>query len=281
MKRLAQPRTAGALLLLVVAVCVLLTSVSNAAGLSLLAQSGGVFAQTTERCTDADLEVTPSGTPNAAGEYNRVTVSGDFGSCTDGNISLYLKNNPFTVLFSAPITVSGSSVEVETSSFEAPESDDGKVVLGLNGWLIPAGWSFTPPAPANSCAVYKTVNGNPALQPNRPCTFVGVQMADFWETQDGGRGNLSVNFTAPGIAVDEYVQFSVVVPSDVLPGWWSWSGKVAQAYNLHSAGGYLSRCAELPVIRGRFSPNMGETLNGYFEFFPGTGSSSNSQRCNP
>ena len=252
MKRLAQPRTAGALLVLVVAVCVLLTSVSNAAGLSLLAQSGGVFAQTNARCTDGPLQVTPSGTPNAAGQFNRVTVSGDFGSCTVGNISLYLKSNPHTVLFSEQVTVSGNSVVLPTSSsFTPPASDAGGIVLGLNGWLVPARWSYTPPAPSGSSCIVTRPNGS--TRPGASCSVRSIvpgQVADHWEGNKvvTRRADVTVSFSQSGWVDGDRVRLSLDMSTATgFPAGWTHARSAPFSWgNLE----FVSRCAEMPNLVG-------------------------------
>lgn len=146
MTRLLRPRAAIAVLVIVLSANVFFSTVGNAAGLSIIGRSGGLFSQGAARCTDGPLTVSPSGTP-AGGQYAQVTVTGDFGSCTGGNVSVYLSASPNTVLFSGAGTVSGGSMTVASSAFTPPATTDGDVVLGLNGWAIPASWAYVPPAP--------------------------------------------------------------------------------------------------------------------------------------
>jgi len=142
--RLARPRVAGAFFLLVVAVCVVLTSVSNAAGLSLMGSSGAPFAVSAARCTNATLTVSPSG-PLTGGKFSQVTITGNLGSCSSGNVSVVGASSPHTVLFSAPVSISGGVGVANGDAFTAPESAGGQIVLGLDGWQVPAVWSYSAP----------------------------------------------------------------------------------------------------------------------------------------
>lgn len=150
-------RPAAAALAMVVAASLVFATVAHAAGLSLLSRSGGVFAQSSARCTDAQLEVTPTGTPSA-GAYSEVTITGDLGSCSGGNVSIYLEDASGTVLFSAPVVISGGTGVATGPSFTPPATGDGGVVLGMDGWLVNALWTYTEPEPEPEGPVYP---GNP------------------------------------------------------------------------------------------------------------------------
>ena len=152
MRRPAAARVAGAVLAAVTAVALALTGVASAASLQIMAQEGStVFVQTDARCTDATLEVAPSGS-SSGGSVGALTISGDLGSCAGGDILVLDAEG--TILFSAPVTVAGGVGSAEGLAF--PEHQVSGVVLRLDGWLVPATWDYT--APVDPGPVYP---GNP------------------------------------------------------------------------------------------------------------------------
>lgn len=145
MKRLSRRRTAAAALALVVAVSLLLVAPGSAARIELAAGGSLAFAHGAERCTDGPVTVTPSGTPQG-GTFTEVTVSGITGDCAGGNVSVLEAQGLFHVLFSGAGTVSGSTMTVTSAPFTPPATALGAVVVGLDGWVVPAVWEYEPPA---------------------------------------------------------------------------------------------------------------------------------------
>jgi len=149
-RRPAAARVAGAVLAAVTAVALALTGVASAASLKIMAQDGStVFVQTDARCTDATLEVAPSGS-SSGGSVGALTISGDLGSCAGGDILVLDAEG--TILFSAPVTVAGGVGSAEGLAFPAHQASG--VVLRLDGWVVPAEWRAPEPEPSSAIRCY-------------------------------------------------------------------------------------------------------------------------------
>ncbi|MDM7830497.1 hypothetical protein [Cellulomonas edaphi] len=103
-------------------------------------------------------------------------------------------------------------------------------------------------------------NASGSLDASKPCTVTSVS-AQFWGSPGSGQGSLTADFSAPGIAVNQYVAFDLTVPSASKPAWWDWSTSSVTSVNNNAT--ITSACDALPQITGREGSNLGATPNVY------------------
>lgn len=164
-------------LVVLVALGVAVGGRASAAGLQLNAFGSPVFVTGDQRCGGGNLTVTPTGTPSG-GQYTQVAVSGITGVCTVGGVAVVQASPPHTVLFSGTGTVSGGAFVVTSSAFTPPATADAVALVSLDGWIVPATWSFTPP-PVNLPAVSCRIPSDPSIQ----CTATVGNGTDWgWPT---------------------------------------------------------------------------------------------------
>lgn len=238
-----------------------------------------VARQHAEQRARCDLDGVALTTPGVSGTTTRLDVSGIDASCAGLPIVVRVATGATASSSTTAVIVpaGGGSMTLSTAN---PAFDPAAVVqtsVTIGGWPMSGTWTYTPPAPTSSCRVLTTSGG----ETGRPCIVLAMSTPSFWGTGDAQQGNFSLDFSAPGIQNNEYVEFTFVVPTAILPAGWSWNGKIVTINNLGSSGDILSRCSELPTIRARFGNNRGDTLNAHFSLLPGTPSGSDSTRCNP
>jgi len=256
MSRAALRLTAMAITAALVAVAAASIGAASAAGLPLVASGSPVYTTGAQRCAGGPVTVTPSGTP-AGGQHDQVTVEGVGGSCAVGGVAVLTATPPHTVLFSGVGTVAGDAFTATSTAFTPPA--DAIALVSLDGWIVPATWSYTPPPPppppagAISCRpVDPAVTGS--------CT-VQVTNWDFWGS--GYRVNFSITSTSP-TPFEWEVQFDLsqqvdpvrlaqgypLFPGYPVPagGWWSsWTPTQFTHSNVCSVG----TNADLPIVRLR------------------------------
>jgi hypothetical protein len=186
--RPASPRAFARALIGLLLVCICSTAVANAAGLNLVASGSPVYVTGDQRCGTGPLTVSPSGTP-VGGQYTQVTVSGIVGTCSVGGVAVVQAAPPNTVLFSGTGPVSGSSFTASSTAFTPPATADGVAYVSLDGWIVPATWSFTPPVPPSNAISCRPVDPNV----NATCTVL-VTGWNFWGT--GYRVDFSIITTS-------------------------------------------------------------------------------------
>jgi hypothetical protein len=149
MKSLVRGRGALGLALVVVLLAFFATvDPASAASLKLVGKQRA-YAMTAPRCANGPLTVAPSGTPNAAGQFTAVRVTGITGTaCSTGRVIVYRSTTPATILFGATGTVSsGALTATSATPFTPPASAGGSVFVTLNGWAVPATCVYAPPPP--------------------------------------------------------------------------------------------------------------------------------------
>lgn len=155
-------------LVVVLGAVLLSTSAAHAATLTLLAPKRPVLASAA-RCTNGPVTVTPAGTP-VGGQYTQVRVSGITGTCATGAVRVATGSGSTWVqsfVSTSTTAVTAGQLTATGPAFSPPATASGKTFVVLNGWPVPATWTFTPPAlPALSCQTFDD-NGNPL---SAPCT---------------------------------------------------------------------------------------------------------------
>lgn len=163
-------RRAAAALVVVLGVVLLTTSAAHAASLTLTAPTRA-FTTTKARCTNGPVTVTPTGTPTA-GQYTQVRVSGITGTCATGAVRVATGIGSTWVqsfVSTSTTSVSAGQLTATGAAFTPPATASGRAFVVLDGWPVPATWTFTPPAlPALSCQTFDQ-SGNPLTT---PCTAV-------------------------------------------------------------------------------------------------------------
>lgn len=255
--RSSRPALAAALVAFVLLV---VATVVPAAAASLKVVGGTrAYGATAARCTNGPLTVSPTGTANASGQYTSVKVTGITGTvCTGGRVILYRSAAPSTVLLSANGTLSAGTLTATSSAFTPPASGGALAYVTLNGWAVPATWSFTPPA-GNRCEVR---NANGSVDTTKPCSITGAPSFAFWGSAGAGQGNGGADFSAPGIANDQYVAFTLTITG--APAGWSWS--TSGLTSINNSASVSSSCSSLPTFSGQLGPNKGATPNAFVSF---------------
>lgn len=161
-------RRAAAALVVVLGAVLLTTSAAHAASLTLTAPQRP-FVTAKARCTSGPVTVTATGTPNA-GQYTQVRVTGITGACATGAVRVATGSGSTwsqAYVSTSATAVSGGALTATGPAFTPPATASGKAFVVLDGWPVPATWTFTPAAlPALSCQTYDA-SGNPLTA---PCT---------------------------------------------------------------------------------------------------------------
>jgi len=113
-------------------------------------------------------------------------------------------------------------------------------------------------APVNKCEVRYQADDH--LVPARPCTVTFDAIAT-WAVDTGWARWVA---SAPGIANNEYIAFTVTVPAAGLYAGWTWSHTQAAL----GAGTLVASCSLPPVFNGRLQANIGATPQIYLTFTP-------------
>lgn len=230
--------------LIALAVLVALTVVPGyAAGLTLVGKARP-FAVTSARCTNGPLTVFPSGTVTG-GKYTSVTVTGISGSlCTTGRVIVYGSSSPGTIVFNGTGTVSGATMTSTSTAFTPPSSSGASAYVTLNGWVVPATWSFAAPLPLISCS-------SPS-DPTATCTAVLFGTPDKW----GGPPNTDYNayFDISSSAATTSVRWQVTI--NLADATFPFVARSMNANNQSQlASGWT--CSQLPTLTltGQDGPN--------------------------
>ncbi|GEM_PF-516004 len=159
-------RRVAAALVVVLSLALVTTTVAHAANLTLTAPKRH-YLTTKARCFNGPVTVTPTGTPSN-GQYTQVRVSGISGACATGAVRVATgAGASWTQSFvstSATAVASGALTATGTA-FTPPDTSGGKAFVLLDGWPVPATWTFTPPSlPALSCQTF-TPSGAPLTTP--------------------------------------------------------------------------------------------------------------------
>ena len=199
-RRPSWPVLAAALVALVLLV---VATVVPAAAASLMVVGGTrAYGATAARCANGPLTVSPTGTANASGQYTSVKVTGITGAvCTGGRVIIYRSTAPSTVLFSANGTISAGTLTATSSAFTPPASSGALAYVTLNGWAVPATWSFAATLPLVSCTS--------PTDPAATCTAVLVGTPDKW----GGPPNTDYNvyFDVSSSAATTSVRWQITI----------------------------------------------------------------------
>ncbi|UJP40954.1 hypothetical protein [Cellulomonas palmilytica] len=148
-------------LLVVLAVAVMSVAGAQAAGLSLLAPTRPT-AQQLARCAPGPVTVSPTGTATA-GQFTQVAVSGVSGSCTVGAVRVASgAAGAWTQSFvSSSSAISGGTFTATGAAFTPPVTANGRAWVTVNGWPVPATWTYAPPAgpvsPGNDSTVMPSI----------------------------------------------------------------------------------------------------------------------------
>lgn len=192
--RQTQRRAIARLLMGLLIVCIGSTAVANAAGLTLVASGSRVFVTGQQRCGTGPLTVSPFGTPNGSGQYTQVRVSGINGTCSVGGVAVIQSAAPYTVLFSAAGSVSGNAFTATSTAFTPPATAGGIALVSLDGWIVPATWSYTPPPPPPPPPPTGAISCRPASASVTATCTANVTAWTFWGT--GYRVEFTITTTA-------------------------------------------------------------------------------------
>ncbi len=180
---------------------VLALTFANAAALPL---TGGSLASTT--ATHPCLgSATATATTGSGTTYSAVSVTVPDG-CAGRELKVTLLNGT-TELGSGTGTVAGSGATVVTFTGTYTAAAGLTVRAVVDGWDLPATWSFTPPAPTlpatcvitNDVSGWGSVNGvwSPILVPPQDpggCTVTGVAVGSSWSVGDAQVTQYTVTF---------------------------------------------------------------------------------------
>lgn len=252
-------RRVGALVALVLA-ALLGLGVSQASAAGLVLDAGlRPTVRTAARCTTQPVTVTTTPT---GGTSAQVTVAGlDSGRCAGLPVSVSVYDPSVTTgwpaarRFTGTGTVSAGTLTVGASvaptSFVPSASL--KAYVTVNGWPVAATWSYTPPVVVG-CQV--RTNGSDAVDTTRTCT-IGTVTHSGWNTYWRSLVvQVPMTFSSQP-AANQYVTFTVAVPTADQPAWWSWSDAGVSSYNYGSGQGAItSSCSALPLVSGRTPSNV-------------------------
>jgi hypothetical protein len=241
---------------LVLALAVAFTAPASAAQLVL---TGGQqpYSFASARCGDAVAATNPATTTTT----NVVALSGIDAACPGLPISvqLYDTGTAATVTGTATVPAAGGSVTVAMAASYTPTAS-AVISVTIASWPIPTTWTYTAPTGnVNTCEVR---NADGSVDTTKPCTFTGTPSSSYWGSSGSGQGNSSTRFSAPGIANDQYVAFTVTIVG--APSWWSWSN--AGLTTINNSGTVTSSCSALPTFSGQLPPNIGPKPNVYVAF---------------
>lgn len=228
---------------------------ASAAGLAVAGRDGSrVYAHGASRCAAGPVTVSPSGTPSA-GQYTQVTVSGISGTCSAGQIAVVSSTGPYAVRFSGAGTASGGTLVVPGAAFTPPATGSAIALVTIDGWKIPATWSYSPAPSYGALACY------PADPSVTASCAVEVTSWSLWE--GGYRVNFRVTTTSSTplrweVRLDLSRQVDPpslrggvpLFPGDPVPPFGStpsWTPTLFQGENFCA----VSTAAELPVVRLR------------------------------
>ena len=244
MSHVTRHRAALVVLLGFLIASIVSTSVASAASISLLMR-GRTYATTMSRCTDGPLTVVPSGT-GSNGTFTQVKVTEIAGACTAGRVIVYQAASPNTVLALGTGTVSSSSMVVTTGQFVAPTTSAGRAFVMLDGWSVPATWTYTPPlSTVNTCEVRNVDDGT--TDASTTCEVV------IWESGFWPSGWFHAGFSAQRIGKDQYIAYQLTIPD--APRGWSWSNAGLTGVN---QGSVTSSCSSLPTFSGQLDAKVGK-----------------------
>ena len=165
-RRARARRRAAAAFVVVLGAVLLTTTAAHAASLTLTAPQRPVQAKVA-RCTSGPVTVTPTGTATG-GQYTQVRVSGITGACATGAVRVATGSGSTwaqSFVSTSTTTVAAGQLTATGPAFTPPTTAAGKTFVVLDGWPVPASWTFTPPAlPALSCQTFDA-SGNPLSVP--------------------------------------------------------------------------------------------------------------------
>jgi len=224
-----------------------------------LVLTGGLhpYSSASARCGDAVAATNPA----TATTTTAVQLSGIDVACAGLTVSvqLYDSGTAPTVTGTAKVPVAGGSVVVAMAASYTPTAST-VISVTISSWPIPTTWTYTaPPGNVNMCEVR---NANGSVDTTKPCTLTGTPKYSYWGSPGSGLGNGGTDFSAPGIANDQYVAFTVTIVG--APSWWSWSN--AGLTIINNSGTVTSSCSALPTFSGQLPPNKGPKPNVYVEF---------------
>ena len=256
-RRPALVAVVGALLLALVG-----ASLASASALTLTTRLKP-FAASQSRCTSQTVAVTNAAT---SGTTASVVLSNlDTAGCGGDPVVVTVYDPTVTTWPAARRLVASGTVTTATATLTAATGTFTpaaglKVHVTIDGWQVPATWTYTPPAgPVNVCQVR---NANGTVDSTKPCTVSGTPSSGYWGNPGSGQGNFSTSFSAPGIANSQYVSFTVTIPG--APAWWSWSN--AGLTSINNGGSVTSSCSSLPTFSGRLGSNIGASPNVFVSF---------------
>jgi hypothetical protein len=212
------------------------------------------FSSASARCDDAVAATTPS----TSGTSSSVQVSGIAAACTGTLfVRVYNSSGVSKATGSPTVVTGGGSQTLPVSPAYTPSATD-KVSVTIGTWPVPATWSFIPQV-TNVCEVR---NADGSVDTTKPCALTSTPSYSFWGSSGSGQGNGGTGFSAPGIANDQYVAFTVSIAG--APSWWSWSN--AGLTGVNNGGTVTTSCSALPTFSGQLQPNKGATPNVFVSF---------------
>ncbi|GCE77949.1 hypothetical protein [Cellulomonas biazotea] len=234
---------------------VLPVGTASASRLDVQARPASVLARAA--CTTTAVEVVPTtATAATAVRLDGLGVA-DESACAGAAVTVTLLGGT-DVLGTAGGTFAGADQTYPLGAPVAP-ADVTRVRVVVDGFVVPATWR-APGPPPDSCRVVEA-DGTPVAT---PCTVVGVRALSWWGEPGPGYGQVTANFSAPGIAPTQHVEFTFTVPAAHTPAWWSWPGVGITGANNTAA--ITSRCADLPTVTGMVGANLGPTPEVYLMF---------------
>lgn len=223
----------------------------DGASASSLVLDGPTRASTTSlaRCGNATVVVEPSGAAAADGSYSRVRVSGVPSDCRRGTVRVARRSGAATwqqfVAVGPAATVDTGAFEIDVPGYVPPATEVGSAWVTLDGWPMPATWTYIPPPP-NRCVVVDP-SGNVTAQ---PCRVTGLRMDTPWPDPQRPPRTTNVYFTvaAPELTWNTGTVRITLDLSTVsgIPSSWDWSTTTLGGEQLTLASG--TSCSSLPVV---------------------------------
>ena len=236
------------------------TGIVQASAAQLNVRSTTLLSVKKAPCTTATIGVTHGAISTTDQQTSSVVVTVP-AACAGLPIALRLYKTGGTALHAADLTVASASSPTTTITLATADRYTPSEVLGvaltIGTWGMRTAWTYTPPAgPVNTCQVR---NSDGSVDPSKPCTVTGATTWDYWGSAGSGQGWFKSLVSAPGIANDQYIAFTVTIVG--APTWWTWS----TAGTKGSGTQVSSSCSALPVMSGRLATNVGPSPQVYVE----------------